>query len=202
MNIGIVEDIELPRSGRPTKFTPARIEQIRNLVERGKTREEIAEITGCTVGSLRVTCSKLGVSLRRRLFARLAVDFDRAFHAGILDRGLARDFELPQFAIAQDAGLVDAALGRDARALHFFAGGDLGFLQLLCAGHFELLDRAPALEAGDVERLFAHHVGAAHVLGGDDIGLLHAPIGVGTLHELGGVPDLRDDERSTTQHPP
>ena len=52
-------------AGRPTKFTPERIEQIRNLVERGKSREEIAEIIGVTVGSLQVTCSKLGISLRR-----------------------------------------------------------------------------------------------------------------------------------------
>ena len=60
----------LPRAmilpaGRPTKFTPERIQQIRNLVERGKSREEIAEIIGVTVGSLQVTCSKLGISLRR-----------------------------------------------------------------------------------------------------------------------------------------
>jgi hypothetical protein len=54
--------------GRPTKFTPERIEQIRNLVERGRSREEIAEIIGCTVGTLQVTCSKLGVSLRRPRF--------------------------------------------------------------------------------------------------------------------------------------
>ena len=50
---------------RATKFTPERIEQIRNLVERGHKREEIAEIIGVTVGSLQVTCSKLGISLRR-----------------------------------------------------------------------------------------------------------------------------------------
>lgn len=68
MNIGILNEISLPRNGRPIKFTPTRIEQIRNLVERGKTREEIAEIIGCTVGSLQVTCSKLGVSLRRPRF--------------------------------------------------------------------------------------------------------------------------------------
>ena len=50
--------------GRRLKFTPERIEQIRNLVERGKTAE-IAEIIDVTVGSLQVTCSRLGVSLRR-----------------------------------------------------------------------------------------------------------------------------------------
>jgi hypothetical protein len=34
-----------PSHGRPIKFTPERLQQIRNLVERGKSREEIAEIT-------------------------------------------------------------------------------------------------------------------------------------------------------------
>jgi hypothetical protein len=29
--------------GRQTKFTPERIQQIKNLVDRGKSREEIAE---------------------------------------------------------------------------------------------------------------------------------------------------------------
>src|SRR5262249_22520380 len=50
--------------GRRVKFTPERPEQIKNLVERGKKREEIAEIIGVTVGSLQVTCSRLGISLR------------------------------------------------------------------------------------------------------------------------------------------
>jgi hypothetical protein len=57
-----------PSHGRPTKFTPERLQQIRNLVERGKSREEIAELIGVTVGSLQVTCSRLGVSLRRVVF--------------------------------------------------------------------------------------------------------------------------------------
>jgi hypothetical protein len=54
--------------GRPTKFTPERIQQIFNLVERGKTRDQIAEIIGVPTGSLQVTCSKLGISLRRPTF--------------------------------------------------------------------------------------------------------------------------------------
>jgi transposase-like protein len=53
---------------RQTKFTPEKIRQIINLVERGKSREEIAEVVGVTVGTLQVTCSKLGVSLRRPRF--------------------------------------------------------------------------------------------------------------------------------------
>ena len=57
----------LARGGQ-TKFTPERIQQIKDLVERGKSREEIAELIGVTLGSLQVTCSRLGVSLRRPIF--------------------------------------------------------------------------------------------------------------------------------------
>jgi hypothetical protein len=57
-----------PSRGRPTKFTPGRLQQVRNLVERGKSREEIAEILDVTVGSLQVTCSRLGISLKRAKF--------------------------------------------------------------------------------------------------------------------------------------
>src|SRR5262245_6582961 len=46
------------------KFTPERLQQIKNLVERGKRRDEIADILGVSVASLQVTCSRLGISLR------------------------------------------------------------------------------------------------------------------------------------------
>ena len=59
---------QIPTRGRRIKFTAERLEQIRNLVERGKSREEIAELIGVTVGSLQVTCSRLGISLRRPFF--------------------------------------------------------------------------------------------------------------------------------------
>jgi hypothetical protein len=59
---------QLPTYGGRIKFTPERIQQIRNLVERGKNREEIAALIGVTVGSLQVTCSRLGISLRRVVF--------------------------------------------------------------------------------------------------------------------------------------
>jgi hypothetical protein len=62
---GKMREIVQLGSGRQVKFTPERIEQIKNLVERGKRREEIAELIGVTVGSLQVTCSRLGISLRR-----------------------------------------------------------------------------------------------------------------------------------------
>ena len=54
-----------PIRGRQIKFTPERIQQIRNLVEQGKSRVEIAELIGVTVRSLQVTCSRLGISVRR-----------------------------------------------------------------------------------------------------------------------------------------
>ena len=54
--------------GRQTKFTPERLCQIVNLVERGKSREEIAELVGVTVGTLQVTCSRFGISLRKPRF--------------------------------------------------------------------------------------------------------------------------------------
>ena len=54
-----------PFKGRPIKFTLERIQQIKNLIAQGKSREEIAGLIGVTVGSLQVTCSKLGISLRR-----------------------------------------------------------------------------------------------------------------------------------------
>jgi hypothetical protein len=54
--------------GRQTKFTPERLGQIVNLVERGKSREEIAALVGVTVGTLQVTCSRFGISLRKPKF--------------------------------------------------------------------------------------------------------------------------------------
>jgi hypothetical protein len=54
-----------PRSrGRRVKFTPKVIENIKELVAQGVNRDEIANRLGVTVGSLQVTCSRLGISLR------------------------------------------------------------------------------------------------------------------------------------------
>jgi hypothetical protein len=50
---------------RPSKFTPERVQQIKYLVARGVSCEEIASLVGVTVGTLKVTCSRLGISLRR-----------------------------------------------------------------------------------------------------------------------------------------
>jgi hypothetical protein len=52
-------------SQRPSKFTPERIQEIKDLVARGVSSEEIAFLVGVTVGTLKVTCSRLGISLRK-----------------------------------------------------------------------------------------------------------------------------------------
>jgi len=51
--------------GRPSKFTSENVQQIKDLVARGETCEVIAAQIGVTVGTLKVTCSRLGISLRR-----------------------------------------------------------------------------------------------------------------------------------------
>jgi predicted XRE-type DNA-binding protein len=53
--------------GRRAKFTPRAFEKIKVLVAQGFSREEIASLLGVTVGSLQVTCSRLGISLRRKI---------------------------------------------------------------------------------------------------------------------------------------
>jgi hypothetical protein len=53
------------KSGRTLKFTHQAIEKIKELVAQGVSREEIAKLLDVTVGSLQVTCSRLGISLRR-----------------------------------------------------------------------------------------------------------------------------------------
>jgi hypothetical protein len=61
----------IPQASPPTKgrravkFTPQAIEKIKEFVAEGISRDEIATRLGVTVGSLQVTCSRLGVSLRR-----------------------------------------------------------------------------------------------------------------------------------------
>jgi hypothetical protein len=52
--------------GRRVKFTPQVIENIKEFVAQGISRDdEIANRLGVTLGSLQVTCSRMGISLRR-----------------------------------------------------------------------------------------------------------------------------------------
>ena len=47
-------------------FTASVVRQIPRLVDQGLNATEIAECIGCTVGTLRVRSSQLGISLRRK----------------------------------------------------------------------------------------------------------------------------------------
>jgi hypothetical protein len=62
---GQAPSLDSVSNGRAIKFTRERFEQIRNLVERGMSPNQIAEMIGTTVGSLAVSCSRVGISLRR-----------------------------------------------------------------------------------------------------------------------------------------
>src|SRR6186997_3252597 len=62
----MLQQITPSRGRRTTKFTPANIQKIKEWVAEGISREEIAKSLGVTLGSLQVTCSRLGISLRRR----------------------------------------------------------------------------------------------------------------------------------------
>jgi hypothetical protein len=50
---------------QPRKFTPENIARIKDWVAQGVGRDEIANRLEVTLGSLQVTCSKLGISLRK-----------------------------------------------------------------------------------------------------------------------------------------
>ena len=55
------------RAGRrATKFCPANVQKIKDFVAQGISRHEIADLLDVPLGSLQVTCSRLGISLRRR----------------------------------------------------------------------------------------------------------------------------------------
>src|SRR6476620_3845000 len=58
-----------PSGRRTTKFTPENIQKIKDWVAEGISREEIARLIDVTVGSLQVTCSRLGISLRTRKYS-------------------------------------------------------------------------------------------------------------------------------------
>jgi hypothetical protein len=51
---------------RPTILTQAALARVASLVDHGRSAAEIASEIGCTLGTLRVRCSQLGISLRRR----------------------------------------------------------------------------------------------------------------------------------------
>jgi hypothetical protein len=63
----------LVKGRQPTKFTPNNIARIKEWVAQGVCRDDIANRLEVTVNSLQVTCSKLGISLRKRPLANGAI---------------------------------------------------------------------------------------------------------------------------------
>ena len=57
-----------------TKLTPPVLAEVRSYVEQGLSAAEIAPRVGCTIGTLRVTCCKHKISLRRK---KRRAEFDR-----------------------------------------------------------------------------------------------------------------------------
>jgi hypothetical protein len=51
---------------RPTILTEMALARVTSLIDQGRGAAEIASEIGCTLGTLRVRCSQLGISLRRR----------------------------------------------------------------------------------------------------------------------------------------
>jgi hypothetical protein len=51
---------------RPTILTETALARVTGLIDQGRSAAEIASEIGCTLGTLRVRCSQLGISLRRR----------------------------------------------------------------------------------------------------------------------------------------
>jgi hypothetical protein len=64
------ENSRLVQGRQPSKFTHENIARIKDWLARGVGRDEIARLLGVTVGSLQVTCSRLGISLRRKPLAK------------------------------------------------------------------------------------------------------------------------------------
>jgi hypothetical protein len=86
------------------KFTPHVLEQIPKLVSDVKSASEIAGQIGCSVDSLRVRCSQLGVTLRRN---GLTVRLSRTALDGLRQQAMAEDMS--------EAGLASALLEVIAR---------------------------------------------------------------------------------------
>jgi hypothetical protein len=64
-----MQESTAPRGRRLVKYTAANIQKIKDFVAQGINREKIAELLDVTLGSLQVTCSRLGISLRTRKYS-------------------------------------------------------------------------------------------------------------------------------------
>ena len=72
---------------RPTILTHAALARVVTLVDRGRSAAEIAKEMGCTLGTLRVRCSHLRISLRRRPRGKTVAAMDLVTPDKSRDRG-------------------------------------------------------------------------------------------------------------------
>src|SRR5689334_25335425 len=82
---------------RRKKFTPDVLEQIPKLLSDGKSASEIAGQIGCSVDSLRVRCSQLGVTLRRN---GLTVRLSQATFDGLRQQAIVEEMSEAELAAA------------------------------------------------------------------------------------------------------
>jgi hypothetical protein len=100
---------------RPTILTHAALARVVTLVDHGRSAAQIADEIGCTLGTLRVRCSQLGISLRRRRGTELKVLLPQVTTEQLQQRGALRGISSSTLAaellmtIACD-GLYDAVL--------------------------------------------------------------------------------------------
>src|SRR5262245_60790970 len=94
----------------------------------------------------------LGLDLRFRSFERLLGESDGALKLGKFQGERALDGELLDFAIANDASLLQPPFGCDAGAFDIFIRGDFGFLKRLTLGNLHGLQELFTLDAQRIER--------------------------------------------------
>jgi hypothetical protein len=91
--------------GKRRKFTPDNIVRIKDWVAQGVGRDEIASRLEVTVGSLQVTCSRLGVSLRT---SSLAKGDGATRTLGVVQRSIEHTPESTHFTQAKFTLLLEA----------------------------------------------------------------------------------------------
>jgi len=92
---------------RPTILTHAALARVVTLVDHGRSAAEIAKEMGCTLGTLRVRCSHLGISLRRR-----ASTGDQKMLAWTDAKAVTRcESREPDYAIKQSRSVAGEASG-------------------------------------------------------------------------------------------
>jgi hypothetical protein len=141
---------------RATKFCPANVQKIKDWVAEGISREEIAALLDVPLGSLQVTCSRLGISLRGRHVLN-----GNASHSRVMN-GNGTRHDIPNHPLKRAEGQFQVTIelngARRATALPLTAG-DIAQLALAAAvrnvGMTQLLTEVvtTAIKKGMIEEI-------------------------------------------------